>query len=163
MTISIRKVSLRHRSGTKEYHLLLIQNGHTGTGVLVNRWGKAGAWGQMKTEKGSTNDCAKNYSAKLHEKESRGYNIYSDKHENFSDAESAKGFIGVTYWPQIGPDNLLHVFPGIDVSGVREVKPANWKETKDGKWERDDKPEHSMPSKEDEIAEAKANPNWGLF
>lgn len=163
MAIAVRKVSMSHRSGTKEYHLLLIVNADEGTGILVSRWGKAGTWGQMKSEKGSASDCLRAFNAKQYEKESRGYRSSFDKSEQFVSADDAKPFIGMTYWPQIGAANLQHVFPGVDTSGVREAKPAVWKEKEGGGWERDEKPEHSMPSKEDEIAEAKANPNWGLF
>lgn len=163
MGIFIRKVSMRHRSGTKEYHLLLVKNSANGRGILVNRWGKAGAWGQMKTEKNTEANSANSFTSKVNEKEARGYNIYADKIEEAANVEEAKSIIGMTYWPQLGAANLEHVFPGVDTYGVREAKPAAWKETQDGKWERDDKPEHSMPSKEDEVAEAKTNPNWGLF
>lgn len=163
MSILIRKVSMQHRGGTKEYHLLSVRNTTTGKAILVTRWGKTGTWGQMKTEKGTETDVSRAFDAKFDEKSGRGYRITNEKNASAANADEAQHIIGITYWPQIGAANLEHVLPGVDTTGVREAKPATWKETKDGKWERDDKPEHSMPTKEDEIAEAKANPNWGLF
>lgn len=163
MAITIRKLSMQHRGGTKEYHLLLVANSENGKGLLVSRWGKTGAWGQMKTEKGTESDATRAFHAKFDEKSTRGYRTTADKTDGVHTYEEAAKIIGMTYWPQLGAHNLEHVFPGVDTAGVREAKPATWKETKDGKWERDDKPEHSMPSKDDELAEAKSNPNWGLF
>ncbi len=170
MSFTITKLTLEHRSGTKEYHLLLIENSLAQKSVLVNRWGKAGAWGQMKTERGTAYDMAQSYRTKLNEKEGRGYRVVSSKPFTASSVEEAKTMIGINYWAQIGADNLQHVFPGVDTTGVRESKPAVWKETPDGKYERDDKPEYSMPTEEDrreeerqKVEEQKQNPNWGMF
>jgi predicted DNA-binding WGR domain protein len=162
MTIQVRKVSLRHRGGTKEYHLLCVVNDSIGHGIVVNRWGKTGAWGQMKTERDDGKKSFNSFLAKLQEKEARGYSIYKDEANSYDTNEAAKSAIGMAYWPQLGAANILHVMPGIDTSGVREAEPVTWKE-ENGKFVPDDKPKHSMPSPEEELAEKKANPNWGLF
>lgn len=162
-TFTINKVSMRHRGGSKEYHLLAVTNHDTGKGVIVNRWGKVGSWGQMKTERKTATRVNNMLFDKIREKEARGYISTSTNNYECKSVEEARSTLGVQYWAQMGALNLDHVFPGIDTTGVREAKPTVWKELPSGKFVADDTPLHSMPSAEEELAEKKSNPNWGLF
>jgi predicted DNA-binding WGR domain protein len=72
-TIIVTRESLIHESGTKEYHLLLIENKETKNGVFISRWGKTDTFGACATQQGSSESLIKEYNNKHTEKTNRGY------------------------------------------------------------------------------------------
>lgn len=45
MAFVVRRKSQRHRSGSKDYHIVRVHDSLTGQGFIIRRWAKAGQWG----------------------------------------------------------------------------------------------------------------------
>ncbi|CCG43318.1 hypothetical protein [Magnetospirillum molischianum] len=70
-TYSVRTVDMKYRSGTKEYHLVLVQR-NDGQGIAVARWNGDGKWGQIQVEKGSIVKILQFFNSKFNEKTGAG-------------------------------------------------------------------------------------------
>ncbi|MCP1540031.1 WGR domain-containing protein [Methylorubrum extorquens] len=170
--IAIRKKSMLHRQGTKEYHQVLIVNGE-GRAVLVQRWGKKNTTGQMKVETFERSEMAvTSFEMKDSEKRShRGGYEHDAGRDNLIECANAAEFakaLGPHLRFNMGAANLLHVAPDLDVSGVKEPDPVP-EFDRDGKVVRKGyQPKHvfkdfvdpAAPTVEEEVA---ANPNWGSW
>lgn len=157
--VIVQKLSLKHRLGSKEYHIVLIANANGG--LIVNRWGKTGTWGQMQTDFHLSDAAKSAFEAKRREKEGRGYHeerittVVCDDYDAFNKA------LGPQYMMQIGGDNLNRIVPGISIVGSREVKPRIWDE-KAGRYA--DHTPKTIPEPETTIEEhISRNANWGAF
>lgn len=171
--IAIRKKSMLHQQGTKEYHQVLVVTGDN-RGMLMQRWGKKGAWGQMSTEVfRDVGQATAAFENKDREKRSgrSGYrhDPARDTIVECNDEAEFRAKLGRQYFFQAGANNLDFIVPGIDTTGVETVTPAEFEEVAPGrvvkkgyqpKHEFKDFVEPPKPTVEDQIAE---NPNWGMF
>ena len=72
--MTIKSLSMDHKGGTKSYHLLLISSDQTGASVLINRFGKTGAFGQTQEFSFEARDHAeREFFKKYEEKSKNGY------------------------------------------------------------------------------------------
>ncbi|SER29342.1 WGR domain-containing protein, predicted DNA-binding domain in MolR [Faunimonas pinastri] len=142
--VIVSRVSLRHRQGTKDYHLLRL-TAADGTSVVVNRWGKAEAWGQTKVDRYANSlDAERNYNSKLRQKENGGYERELTKlNTTVVDLDALKGALGA-WWTVMGK-TLVDMLGG----GISKVS--------DDAFAAEPEPEVTVA---DRVA---ANPDWGLF
>lgn len=121
--MTIQTESMDHKGGTKSYHFMIISNA-LGKSVYVNRWGKKGAFGQFQVQTFDTFSAAQTAKNKKRaDRRSSGYHsIEADTHDQVFNADDLRKFLGRGYGPQFGPDNLLHLDPDYDVTGVRGAK-----------------------------------------
>jgi predicted DNA-binding WGR domain protein len=172
--ITIDKLSLRHRSGTKEYHLVLVSNAK-GHGLLIKRWGKAGAWGQLQMALYKSATATQAAFDKMRAtKESRGYSIeVGHQHTESTDLAGFQKNLGAQYMPEIAThmayitgdgetDEDYVLLTGLEDDDLPKtadmVKVAQEREAKK-RAER----EEAKRQKEKEEADLKANPLWGMF
>lgn len=166
MSFLISSRSLRHRSGTKEYHLLSIENRDTGNSIIVTRWGKTSTWGQLKVERGSRSQVEKIWNAKTHEKEKGGYEQTRNKTVEVASASEIIKIVGPQYYKNVGADNLKFVDSSLDTNGVKDPVETNWIEKPDGTWAADSAPRKSVPTPpaEESFEDRQArDPLWGMF
>lgn len=168
--IALRKKSMIHRQGTKEYHQVLITNGD-GKALLIQRWGKRNTEGQMQVVAYNTTGAAvSEFDKKDRQKRSNGY-----EHDSSRDTivECADEFefrkkLGHIYLHKLGPKNLEHIAPGADTSNVVDAEEPpvfdpNGRVVRKGYEPRHkftDFVEPPKPTVESQVAE---NENWGLW
>lgn len=77
---TVKKISMSHDGGTKEYHILSVVDEGAGRGVVITRWGKVGAWGQCEAKHFENDDdfalgsiVDDYFSQRMRDKEGRGY------------------------------------------------------------------------------------------
>lgn len=155
--IKCQKLTMDHRGGTKSYHLLQLTN-TDGEAILVKRWGKTGAFGQMDVRRGNAHDMASLWNAIHREKTSglKGYEPGEIKGFNAMTEDELKKFVTVPLWTKLGADNIKHVIPEASAIGVKDPEVIEWGE--DGK--PVPKKPLEMPDTENRT---KTNPNWGMF
>ncbi|UIN38314.1 WGR domain-containing protein [Methylobacterium oryzae] len=168
--IALRKKSMLHRQGTKEYHQVLIVNGE-GRAVVIQRWGKKNAEGQMRVDAFHHSDAAvAEFESKDRDKKRNGYehDPARDTIVQCDDEADFRKKLGILYLSKLGPDNLEHIAPGADTTGVRTPDPQP-EFDRDGKIVRKGyQPRHKFtdfvepagPSVADEVAH---NENWGTW
>lgn len=120
--IKSRALSLDHRGGTKSYHLMLIQ-ANNGKCVVINRWGKTGAFGEMKVKTFDSVPAAeKAFSKKEREKTGKGYSQTGASRETTAaDGSELPRSIGLAVFNKMGAAAVKHLDPGFDTSGMREA------------------------------------------
>lgn len=166
--MTIRSVSM-HQT-TKSYHLLLIYTAD-GRSLFVRRWGKKGAFGEIKPELYSTHKDGEKAWDKL-ERAKREYKVEGlPRTETVKDATELRMKMGLPVWNKVGREAINHLDPTIDTSGMREVDPPRVGE--DGKLTGEDKPrtvdlsaQIAAEKAAQEIESAKVlkqNPNFGRF
>ncbi len=69
----VTRESMRHTSGTKDYHVALVIDQNTREAIFMTRFGKADQNGQFKFEVMPERAARDAYRKKLSEKEGRGY------------------------------------------------------------------------------------------
>jgi predicted DNA-binding WGR domain protein len=125
--IHVSIIKLLHKGGTKEYTAYEISSKYTG--VAVFRFGKVGAFGQLKVEtytKPAGSEAA--VIKKLKEKASGGY-VESDIKEFSANNEAElRSIIGRVMITKIGKAALLHVDPDFNVAGIPELREAEYDE-----------------------------------
>lgn len=73
MGFHVARFGLTHSGGTKAYFGTMILTA-CGASIVVKRWGKVGAWGQVKIERFDTQSAAQTAYMEIHKmKKSRGY------------------------------------------------------------------------------------------
>ena len=162
--ITVRKVTLGHRQGTKEYHLALIET-DDGRAVLINRWGKVGQWGQMAIEAGTADECGRALQQKRNEKEGRGYGYdpTKDKTAKSLDLPSFKKVLGDGYFYKLGA-HMKHLDPDADATGVREPVESEYEDEAGRLVHKGYQPKHTPKIVEPTPAEINAgNPDWGTW
>lgn len=70
--ITLSYIHMPHSGGTKEYSQVLISRAD-GKTCLVQRWGKAGVYGETKEMVALTGQFQRQFDAKAREKQGRGY------------------------------------------------------------------------------------------
>jgi len=167
--ITIIRESLRHRQGTKAYHLLRIMTA-SGPALTINRWGKTEAWGEIQIVRhDSMAQATTAYNQEKREKEGRGYSVYMmARSDNADDFEEFKKVLGPQYFSQLGVDNLRHLSPDFDTTGVREPPlETEWvKDEKTGKVRPAgiDTSKYHVPEPEPTVEDKRVkNPMWGMF
>lgn len=166
MSFLVSSRSLQHRSGTKEYHLLAIENKANDRGIIIMRWGKTNAWGQLKVEQGTRSDIQLIWEAKTREKEKGGYEQTKNKSTEVGIASDIPKLIGPQYYKNIGAANLEYLDEALDTTGVKDPQSHNWEQDANGKWKVDNTPVKSkpVPPKEETFEERQArDPLWGMF
>lgn len=162
--MQIHKLSLRHRGGTKDYHLVSIIS-EAGNGLLINRWGKAGSWGSLKIEQfGSKAATDRAFEHLFESKEGRGYTeqLARNRQTAHNEGELSK-YLGPQYMAQIGAANLLHINDKADTSGIREPEEVSFNKRPNGSFALNEKPRKLVKDVEPTVEDLKANPNWGIF
>jgi predicted DNA-binding WGR domain protein len=96
--IEVRRDNYVHSTGTKFYEMIQFHNYDHGTGVLVKRWGKNGARGQIKVEiYGNIPTAEKAVAAEHRVRINRGY------------AKDAYGTPAPIYLEQLGEKPAINV------------------------------------------------------
>lgn len=171
--IAIRKKSMLHRQGTKEYHQVLVVTGDD-RAMLIQRWGKKNTWGDMKTEVfRDVGQASAAFEAKDREKRSGrgGYenDASRDTIVECNDEAEFRAKLGRQYFFKAGANNLDFIVPGIDTEGVEFVTPSEFEEVAPGRVVRKGyQPRHTftdfekphVPTVEEQVAD---NPDWGMF
>lgn len=123
--MQVRSVSMDHTGGTKSYHLLLVTTAD-GRSLFVSRWGKTGAFGEMKPETFPTSAGGeKAWDKKERQKASGGYRQHGAvRVEAVNDAGDLRRAIGIGVWGKVGAAALKHLDPSLDTSGMREADPV---------------------------------------
>jgi predicted DNA-binding WGR domain protein len=165
--MSISRASLDHRGGTKSYHLLQITNA-LGQSVFVSRWGKTGAFGDVKIERGSSDAMSKAWLKKHSEKERGGYAVVSSENFKAKDLDELIKWVGRPTWTKLSADDLKHLDSTIGTNGVREAEPPRFTESGDFVGVQARKVEITEEMKEqvklEKFEQARArNPNYGRF
>lgn len=171
---NVTRRTLRHRQGSKEYHFLAIDNVNSGESLLVLRWGKTNAWGQMQVHVGTKAAMLHLLNTKTREKEKGGYNQINNNTSAADDVTAVKKLATVAYWSKLGADNIKKVMPEADTTGVVDPTEVEFEEDAKGNF----KAKHTVRPHPDfheteeakaarEEAEAKtkqaADPLWGMF
>lgn len=128
--ITVESQSFDHHGGTKSYHLVMIQTSD-GRCLVVNRWGKKGAWGELEVKQFDTVPAAlKRWDSKEREKTKRGYSPTTIRNKKVANDQSElTKAIGISLVNSIAPADVTFLDPTFDTSGMREP-PAN--RTEDG-------------------------------
>lgn len=166
--MAVRKVSATHSGPTKkEYHLVLITT-PDGRGVVINRWGKARTWGSLTvTTFDKVAEAIRAFNAKLDEKMGGEYreNRIDTGSKIVNDLPELTTLLG-NYWPEFGKKNATWLIPGVDTTHIREPKEKKFKDLGNGRMTAVTDPPRLVeeePVVIDPAAEARKNPNWGLF
>lgn len=127
--ITSKTISYDHQGGTKSYHLHLIQAAN-GNCVVINRWGKTGAIGEMKIEMfDSPVKAQRAFDKKETEKTRKGYRQNGPAREaTAKDASEIVKAVGNVYFNKMGATAVQHLDPAFDTSGMREVDSPQWDE-----------------------------------
>ncbi|NKX37665.1 WGR domain-containing protein [Rhodobacteraceae bacterium R_SAG4] len=98
-----------HQGGTKEYSLYLIENTSTGKSLLVKRWGKLGADGQIKIEQ--TTGKADALNTALKERMGKGYDMRSQGLKTFQTVKDALQVLPRSHQRSFFNNQLHHLDP----------------------------------------------------
>jgi predicted DNA-binding WGR domain protein len=176
LLLNVFRRSATHVGGTKEYHLIVIRKMDADTlniqgGVLIKRWGKKGAWGQVKVETYKDKFSLETAERLItNAKFSKEYSnpIRTPGSMDLTDWDLFKTHLGPQYWSILGEEAKDYLgFP----EDVREAPKPGW-EYKEGKLvESDFKPirrertPEEIQRLEDERMQRQMeiNPNWGLY
>lgn len=170
--IAVRSMSMDHQSGTKQYHLMLIQNAG-GKCVVINRWGKTGAFGEIKADcYGTVQQAEREFEKKERAKTRNGYSPTGpSKSVEAPNAGELSRTIGIAAFNKMGANAVSHLDPGYDTSKMRDADPNRLDEN--GRLTGEDKPRAADLSAEleemkrkdaEEAATAYANhENFGRF
>ena len=149
--IVVRKKSMLHRQGTKEYHQVLVTNADD-KALVIHRWGKARTEGQMKAiqfETGRGGFALFDEKDREKDAEPREFvfiNYFFSRLTFTNQVGDPSGLKGVSLGPignPVGPmgrlymtmacgGNLNHVCPELDTAGVKEPEVAEYEEIANG-------------------------------
>lgn len=179
--IEAQKHTLDHSGGTKSFHLYILHHKGSGRSLFITRWGKTGAFGQVKVDQcADRNVATRAFDKKLEEKERGGYRgTAMDTPKDCADQGSLTGYIGAQLTSTISPSDWAWLKTGDATSTTsRKLNPedaAREQERQDrlkaqaDKAERDAQARRELEEKlrlEQEAERAKAQeqiPNWGRF
>lgn len=120
--MTVHTESLDHSGGSKSFHLMQI-DANDGRSVFVSRWGKTGAFGQFKVERFENRPEARRaWDKKRNEKRGGGYRPGATNMVVAENEADLRRILGVGYLSTFGPDNLRHLDPHFNVTGVRGAK-----------------------------------------
>jgi predicted DNA-binding WGR domain protein len=127
--IKTRSISLDHQGGTKSYHLHMIEaaNGHC---VVINRWGKTGAFGEVDIKTfDSPVKANRAFDKKENEKTRKGYSqVGSTRETTAADASELVKAVGMAVFNKMGAAAVKHLDPTFDTTGMREADPPQYDE-----------------------------------
>lgn len=168
---TVSKMSLNHRGGTKSYHLTLVEPiSGDGPSAVIRRWGKTGAFGEVKVELFPTKARATAKAESLiKEKQRKGYESVGDTETAVADLDELMKAVGRPTWAKLTAPEIKHIDSAADVSGVRERDEPSYDE--DGKWMGKPEPRKVIITEEMIEADKRArmeelrarNPNYGRF
>lgn len=118
--ILITKYDMPHKGGTKAYSLIFASNADE-QAILIYRWGKIGALGQMLVEKHDTLASARQaYDKELRQRERKGYEIGRPISATATNQAELAAAIGRAVIAKIGADALRFLDADADTTGMRE-------------------------------------------
>lgn len=122
--MKLRSVSFDHTGGTKSYHLLIVETAD-GKSLFVSRWGKKGAFGELKAEMFPTVAAGeKAFDKKERQKTSSGYRQTGpSKSDVANNAAELRAAMGLPTWSKVGAGAISHLDPAIDTKGMRDAEP----------------------------------------
>jgi len=161
--VAVEFHTAKHAGGTKEYHMVLIRT-NDGRGMVINRWGRLMAAGQMSVEKGDFVDVRRAFDKKYKDKYEgeyrQGYSSRSKIANSLDELRQTLGFL----WAKLGKDNATWLAPGVDVSDVREPDKDEFVEQSDGSFRKKPRAPRLVETPEPSVADrAKDDPLFGLF
>lgn len=111
----------KHKGGTKFYEVTRLFNDYTHSSLVIFRWGKVGAIGEIKVERYTTSvEGDRAFDKKVKEKTNGGYRFEAHVQEIVTSQEQLIRAIGRMIWPKLGKSNLAFLSSEIDVTGMRE-------------------------------------------
>ena len=127
--MKVTSETLEHGGGTKAYHIYSVQTAD-GPTLVIYRWGKVGAFGEIKTEQHPHAAAARDaMEKKRRSKESNGYREKAFTPEKkVEDVAALRGALGLALFEKIGKTNLNFLDPDIDTSRMRDVDPPSYDE-----------------------------------
>lgn len=167
----LREIHMDHSGGTKSYHLTLVSTAD-GRSLFVCRWGKTGAFGEIKSELFMTAfEGAKAWDKKERSRTSGGYSQKGPTREGKIDGPTdiAK-VMGLPLFAKMGAAAINHLDVNYDTRNMRDANEPRYDE--DGKLTGRDTRSADIAK---EVAAEKArlqaesentlrkNPNFGRF
>ncbi|MDE4297067.1 WGR domain-containing protein [Phaeobacter gallaeciensis] len=177
--VRIEAISLDHKGGTKSYHITKVTN-QNGKSLVIYRWGKTGAFGEVMTEKFESASAAdKAFEKKLGTKMKGGYSPDA-QHDpmpvDVNDFDGLRKKLGRPTMARLGPDHISHIDGDVDTSGVKDAEtprigedgrlnPQAEAEKRKRLEEEKRKARKEMERRQQQEYEAAytANPNFGAF
>lgn len=124
----VARTSLNHKQGTKSYHVTLIATSENKS-VLIKRWGRTGAFGDVKFEIYNGNEEGEAaFEAIINDKRKRGYAIDTTDVVRALDLAELTKAVGRPTWAKMNPAVLVHIDSSISTTGVREADPLRFDE-----------------------------------
>lgn len=163
------RISLDHRGGTKSYHLAWISCEETGKSILMKRWGKKGAFGQLQVLTfGNSLGAWHAAQQMIGEKRRGGYEVVSESSAD-NTRQTLGMFFGPAVWNGFGAENIEFLDADIDTSGMKRAAPAATRDENDRFTPT--APRHVVPDpdviRREELErvrrEQEANPLFGMF
>jgi len=179
--IKALKHTIDHSGGTKSFHLYILTHEASGRSLFITRWGKTGAFGQVKVDQREDWGAAlRAFQVKLEEKEKGGYRGGPIGSTVSCPAQSnLTGYISPQLTSTISPRDWAWLKTGNDTSeSGKTLSPADQaaqKRHEDRLQEQADKAERDAKARaeleeklrlqrEEEHAKAQQEiPNWGRF
>jgi predicted DNA-binding WGR domain protein len=175
--ITAIKHTLDHSGGTKSFHLYVLTHKDSGRSLFVTRWGKTGAFGQVKVEQHSTAiSGSRAFDKKLEEKEKGGYR--GTAIPNFVECPTQgnlTGYIGPQLtstispsdwnWLKTGSEDKVLTAAQLEANKRQEDRLAEQAAAAERKREAERLlQEQILREQEEERAKAQQSiPNWGRF
>ncbi|AMB48234.1 WGR domain-containing protein [Methylobacterium sp. AMS5] len=164
--IAVRKLTMQHRTHEKDYHQVLICT-NEGRSVVINRWGKRGAKGQMEIKRfGTIKEATAALESKNRDKQKGGY-VHDRSKDNLvqcNDEAEFKKAVGTLYWFEMKSD-LVFLVPNIPTDGMKDPDLPTWEpDGNGGIVHKGYQPKHKYvepePTVEEKVAE---NELWGSW
>ncbi|MBX4911388.1 WGR domain-containing protein [Rhizobium bangladeshense] len=118
--IDFAQIALVYSDGNRsnKFYNATLLVAPTGMAILIRRWGKAGAPGEMKIERFAIQKKAETEFEKLvQSKIGKGYETKSNDIKQIADESSLRVTLGPAVWPRIPGPDLQHILPSMDVTG----------------------------------------------
>lgn len=166
----VYKVYLEHQGGTKFYELTRVVMGNEAS-LVIRRFGKVKTFGEVIVTRFSNLTAAdKEFSKLFKEKTSgrKGYKLSRDVEQDAVDLNELRILVGRGLFAKLSPEDLKHIDPAIDTSGVRDTDKPRYSE--DGEYKGEHRrmveitEEMMERERQEQVKElAKMNPLYGRF
>lgn len=156
-----------HQGGTKEYSLYVIFSRKTSKSLLIKRWGKTGADGQMKIEV-QNNDGSAALDKELNERRKKGYDMRKKATTSFPSVRAVLEELPRTHRRSFFNNQLAHLDPETyDLTDRKSFDPMQTeRDQMREKMEAEAKKQAEVEAKAAAAAEQdelKSHPNFGMF
>ncbi|QIG69105.1 WGR domain-containing protein [Rhizobium phage RHph_N1_15] len=152
--IDFAHIALAYSDGNRsnKFYNATLLAAPNGMAIIIRRWGKAGAAGEMKIERFAILKKAEAEFEKLvASKTGKGYEVKSNDIKQIADESSLRVTLGPAVWPRIPGPDLQHILPNTDVTGrPKELNAPRFSE--EGRYLGEPKPRVFSPA---EIAAAR--------